>query len=138
MPAMSDDGFRVALEGIEARLAAGERTEGAVALAYVAAQLLALDKTELAAARRRALFVLAAGGDPHRALELDSPAVESLRRDLDAPGLRGDLTRTLRALGGGDRLPHVSSAAAEMLEDEDLALRLLAVALLAEELGDEG
>jgi len=34
--------------------------------------------------------VLAAGGDPHRELELESPAVDSLARGLDSPALRAD------------------------------------------------
>ena len=136
MPAMSDDGFRLALDGIEARLAAGATTEGTVSLAYVAAQLLALDEAELAAARRRALFVLAAGGDPHRELELDSPAVDSLARDLDSPALRRDLISTLAALADRERLPEITRTVAELVQDEALALRLLAAALLAEELSE--
>ena len=137
MPAMSDDGFRTALEGIEASLAAGARIEGMVSLAYVAAQLLALDEAELAAARRRALFVLAAGGDPHRELELDSPAVDSLARDLDTPELRRDLMSTLAALADRERLPETTRTVAELVQDELLALRLLAAALLAEELVED-
>jgi hypothetical protein len=137
MPGVSDDGFRAALDGIEARIAAGGRAEGAVALAYVAAQLLALDEGELAAARRRAVFVLAAGGDPHRSLELGAPAVESLSRDLDSPEMRADLRRTLAALADAERLPSASQVISDLLEDEELALRTLAAALLAEELADE-
>lgn len=136
MPGMSDDGFRLALDGIEALLTAGGTTEGTVSLAYVAAQLLALDEAELAAARRRALFVLAAGGDPHRELDPDSPAVASLARDLDSPELRADLARTLSALADPDR-PATSAAIDELVADDDLALRTLATALLAEELAEE-
>jgi len=138
MPAMSDDGFRAALEGIEANLAAGASVEGMVSLAYVAAQLLALDEGELAAARRRAVFVLASGGDPHRQLALDAPAVETLARDLDSPELRRDLSRTLHALADEEQLPHVAATVAGLLADEDLALRTLSAALLAEELADDG
>jgi len=133
---MSDGGFRLALDGIEAQLAAGEQTAGAAALAYVAAQLLSLDEAELAAARRRALFVLAAGGDPHRELELESPAVDSLARDLDSPDLRADLRRVLTALSDSSR-PESAAAIARLVDDEELALRTLAAALLAEELADE-
>lgn len=136
MPAMKDDGFRLALDGIEARLASGEQTAGLAALAYVAAQLLSLDEAELAAARRRALFVLAAGGDPHRELELESAAVASLARDLDSPEIRTDLIRILGALADYDR-PATTAAINELVADEDLALRTLATALLAEELADE-
>ena len=136
MPAMSDDGFRLALDGIETLLSAGGTTEGTVSLAYVAAQLLALDEAELTAARRRAMFVLAAGGDPHRELDPHSPAVASLARDLDSPELRADLVRTLGALADPGR-PATSAAIDELVADDDLALRTLATALLAEELADE-
>jgi hypothetical protein len=136
MPAMSDDGFRTALEGIEASLAADAKVEGMVSLAYVAAQLLALDEADLAAARRRALFVLAAGGDPHRELELDSPAVESLARDHDTPELRRHLLCTLAALDDPGR-PATSAAIHELVADDDRALSMLATALLAEELAQE-
>ena len=125
MPAMSDDGFRLALDGIETLLSAGGTTEGTVSLAYVAAQLLALDEAELTAARRRAMFVLAAGGDPHRELDPHSPAVASLARDLDSPALRADLVRTLGALAEPGR-PATSAAINELLTHEDLALRMLA------------
>ena len=135
MPAVSDEGFRAALDGIEARIAAGGRADGAVALAYVAAQLLALDEDELAAAKRRAVFVLAAGGDPHRELRVDAPAVDTLARDLDSPELRADLARTLTALADPRGLPNVAAVAHELAADEELALRTLACALLAEELG---
>lgn len=137
MPEVSDDGFRTALDGIDARIAAGGRADGAVALAYVAAQLLALDEDELAAARRRAVFVLAAGGDPHRSLDMRAPAVESLARDLDSPELRADLRRTLGALSDAERLPNVAGVVSDLLADDELALRTLAAALLAEELADE-
>jgi len=49
---MSDDAFRQALDGIEARIVAGGARDGALALAYLAAQLVAVDEVELAAARR--------------------------------------------------------------------------------------
>lgn len=137
MPVMSDAGFRIALEGIEASLADGATVEGMVSLAYVAAQLLALDEAELAAARRRALFVLAAGGDPHREVELGSPAVGSLARDLDSPELRRDLMSTLAALADRERLPKITRTVTELIQDEPLALRVLAAALLAEELVED-
>jgi hypothetical protein len=133
---MSDDGFKLALDGIEARIAAGGRADGRAALAYVAAQLLAVDEAELAAARRRALFVLAAGGDPHRELAAESPAVASLARDLDSPELRADLVRTLAALADPQR-PATAAAIAELVRDEEAALRTLATALLAEELAED-
>src|SRR5579875_2657937 len=49
-----------------------------VVLCWLVRDQVAIDEAELHAARRRAMFVLAAGGDPHRELELDSVAAERL------------------------------------------------------------
>ena len=109
------------------------------ALAFLAGQELALGDEELNAARRRAVFVLASGGDPHRELHPASRAVATLASDLDAPGRQGAFASALaglaeRAVG----LPAVASALAGLGADEELAWRWFAVALLAEELaGDE-
>ena len=108
-------------------------------LAFLAAQELELDEAELNAARRRALFVFAAGGDPHRSLEPGSRAVTTLAADLDAPALRAAFALALGSLAaaaGG--LPTVERALADLRGDDDLAWRWLAVALLAEELAGEG
>jgi len=61
---------RELLERLEA-----EGGDATAALAWVAVQGVDLDAEELAAARRRALLVLASGGDPRRDLEPDSRAV---------------------------------------------------------------
>jgi hypothetical protein len=105
-------------------------------LVYAVAPSVELDEHELSAARRRALLVHAAGGDLHRELTLDARAAEVLAGDLDAPGPRAELARGLEVLAaqaGG--LPVVMEALSRLLGDQDLAWRVLAVALLAEELG---
>ena len=59
--------------GLEAR--SGELL---VVLVWLVAADLGIDESDLNAARRRAMFVLAAGGDPHRELDHDSIAAERL------------------------------------------------------------
>jgi hypothetical protein len=84
---------------------------------------------------RRALLLLAAGGDPHRSLELDGRAVTALAADLDSPERR-------RALGAGlaalpvEGLPRVAAAVARLLGDPDLAWRAYAAGVLGAELAD--
>ena len=53
-------------------------------LAFVAGRQVELDAEELNGALRRAMLLLAAGGDPHRELALDSRAVVALADELDA------------------------------------------------------
>src|SRR5437763_17154655 len=104
-------------------------------LAYVAGQGVAIDEGELAPAIRRALFVHAAGGDPHRELTLDARAGETLAADLDTDERRADLGRGLAALRDeAARLPLVRDALGRLLADTALAWRAYAVALLAEEI----
>lgn len=106
-------------------------------VAYLAARELDIDEDAVRAARRRALLILAAGGDPHRELELDSRAVASVAADLDAPDLRRALSDTLdRLQSDADGLPRVAAALAALRQDGELAWRWVACALLAEELAD--
>jgi hypothetical protein len=95
-----------------------------------------IDEAELNAARRRAMFVLAAGGDPHRDLELDSVAAERLADELDSPDRRARLAAALDELPADD-LPTVTAATASLRVDADLAWRSFALSLLADELADE-
>ena len=133
---MADTGERALLERLE-HAAEAEEESLLAPLAFLAAQELDLDQQELAAARRRALLVLAAGGDPHRELEPDGRAVRTLADDLHDPELRARLRAALRALQVEARgLPHVGAAADTPASDEDLAWRWVACALLAEEVGD--
>ena len=124
-----------------------EQLEGAddagllAGLAFLAAQEVPIPDVELNAARRRALFVLAAGGDPHRALEPGGPAARALAADLDTPQRREDAVRALDGLAAqSEGLAGVTAALDRLRGDPDLAWRWLACALLAEELaeGDEG
>ena len=90
---------------------------------------------ELNAARRRAMFVLAAGGDPHRELDVDSVAAERLAAELDSPARRAALADALAALAAdATDLPTVAGALASLHADSNLAWRSLALALIADEL----
>jgi hypothetical protein len=107
------------------------------ALALLAGRDLAIEEAELNGARRRALLLLAAGGDPLRALDLDGRAVTALALELDAPARRRELQRSLLALEpAAGMLDHVGTALSELLADDGLAWRAYATALLAEELDD--
>jgi hypothetical protein len=124
--------LRSVLELVEHRVAAGER--GEVLLAFVAGGEVELPESELRSARRRAMLVLAAGGDPHRELEIDSRAVLVLARDLDSPERRQALREGLGALRPeADGLQHVSRLLDELEADADVAWRAFACSLLAEE-----
>jgi hypothetical protein len=82
--------------------------------------------------------VLAAGGDPHRDVHPDSPAVRTLASDLDDGERRSELTGALGSLAGeADGLDAVGGALAALLDDEELAWRWLACALLADDVADE-
>jgi hypothetical protein len=107
-------------------------------LAYVAGQDVELDIDELAGARRRAFLVLAAGGDPHRRLDLDDRAVTVLADDLDAPSRRTQLAHGLNELHVHTTgLPRFAAGLERLSGDADLAWRAYAAALLAEELAEE-
>lgn len=106
-------------------------------LAYVAAQELDLGEAELAGVRRRALLLLASGGDPRRELEPDGRAVATVAAELDSAARREALEAALRRLREEAKgLSGVSAALDRLLADGDLAWRWAACALLAEELAD--
>jgi hypothetical protein len=98
-----------------------------VVYAYLAGQAVPLPDDERKSAVRRALFVFAAGGDPHREPTLDDPAVLELARDLETPERRSALHEALTVLEGGEQLA----------SDPDLAWRAYACALLAEAIGED-
>ena len=109
-----------------------------VALVWLAAAQVELNEAELNAARRRALLVLAAGGDPHRELDLDSVAAERLAAELDTPERRSALATALDGLAAAaEGLPAVSGTLAALRAEPDLAWRSFALALLADELAGE-
>ena len=129
--------------GIRARLEELDRSgldphspELLVVLCWFAKDGVAVDESELNGARRRAMFVLAAGGDPHRDLGFDSVAAERLADELDTPERRAQLAAALDELPTDD-LPAVATAATSLRADAELAWRSFALSLLADELADE-
>jgi len=129
---------RPRLEELEASGLDSRSTELLVVLVWLVAGEVELDETELNAARRRALLVLAAGGDPHRELDLDSVAAERLAAELDAPERRTALAAALDRLAAvAEGLPVVCGSLDMLRGDPDLAWRSLALALFADALADE-
>jgi hypothetical protein len=113
----------------------GADTDLRPALALLAARDYEPEQERVNAALRRAMLLLAAGGDPHRELELDGRAATSLAAELDAPALRAALVRGLGALvPAAAAYPGVAAAVTELQADSELAVRAWACALLAEEL----
>ena len=99
-----------------------------VSVAWIAGRSVAIDQGELLGAVRRALLLLAAGGDPRREPELDGRAVTALAAELDRPERRAELAAALRGLRDG---------AEALLADPELAWRAFACAQLAEELASD-
>lgn len=123
------------LDELLKRVDTGDLGDPLPVLAYVAGQSVAIDEAELNGARRRALLLVAAGGDPHRELEIDDRAVKALATDLYTDELRAALARSIDALVLRVRdLPAAREAALFLAGDVDLAWRLFALGLLAEEL----
>jgi hypothetical protein len=109
-----------------------------VVLASVAGAGIGLDDEERDGAVRRALLLLAAGGDPNRGLDLDGRAVRALATDLDDPERRAILASSLADLASqAQGLAHVSEALHGLLDAPDIAWRAYACSLLARELGTE-
>ena len=126
------------LEQLDRSLAGGGESEALPALALLAGRDVELDEGEVNAARRRALLLLATGGDPRRGFDLDGRAVSALAADLDAPNRRLQLERNLAALRSeADPFPTVSAALDALLADPDLAWRALAAALIADDLEED-
>jgi hypothetical protein len=107
-------------------------------LAWLAGGEVSIPEDELHGALRRSMLLLAAGGDPHRALELDARAVASLAEELDSPERRAELAGGLAGLRAeSDGLPSVSFALDGLAGDGGLAWRAFAAGLIGEELADE-
>ena len=107
-------------------------------LCFFAGRDVGIDDAELNAAIRRAELLLAAGGDPHRALDPFGRAATALADDLDAPARRAGLRRGLEGLR--DEVAGLRSARESLellLGDDDLAWRAYATSLLAEALAEE-
>ncbi len=129
-------GIRARLEELEGSELDARSSELQVVLCWLVQREIPIDDGELNAARRRAMFVLAAGGDPHRDVGVDSIAAERLADELDIPERRAQLTRALEALPTDD-LPSVTAAVDALRADPELAWRSFALSLLADELADE-
>jgi hypothetical protein len=126
-----------ALDELLIRVDAGELGDPLPVLAYIAGQEVEIDDQDLNGARRRALLLVAAGGDPHRELDIDDRAVKSLAADLYTDERRRQLGRAIDALVLRVRERRAAREAALFLAaDVDLAWRLFSLALLAEELGE--
>jgi hypothetical protein len=113
--------------------------EQLAALTLIAGRDVEIDADERNAAIRRAELLLAAGGDPHRRLELHDRAVGTVAADLDAPLRRAQLEAGLRALGPElAGLPALSAALQLLLADDGLAWQAFALSVLADALGEDG
>ena len=129
-------GTRARLEELERAGLDSRSSELLVVLCWLVRADIAIDEAELNGARRRAMFVLAAGGDPHRDVGLDSVAAERLADELDTPERRAQLAAALDELPADD-LPAVTAAMELLRADPELAWRSFALSLLADELADE-
>lgn len=127
---------RSRLEALEAAGYEPRSGELLVALVWLVLSDLPIADDELNASRRRAMFILAAGGDPHRDLDLNTVAAERLAGELDSPERRQALDDALGALAV-EGLPAVQDGLSALQADAELAWRCLGLALLADELADE-
>lgn len=128
------------LLGLEGSLADDETGDelatALVVLASVAGQEVQIDEVEAHGASRRALLLLAAGGDPDRGLDLNGRAVTALAEEMRTVDRQLALERGLDELKAQAKgLPHVSEALAALRATPDVAWRAYACSLLAEELG---
>lgn len=129
-------GTRARLEELEGSELDPRSSELQVVLCWLVQDEIPIDGDQLNTARRRAMFVLAAGGDPHRDVGLDSIAAERLADELDTPERRAQLTNALDELPA-EGLPAVAAAVDSLRTDPELAWRSFALSLLADELADE-
>jgi hypothetical protein len=126
--------LRAWLEQVEAT---AEGDDALALLAWLAGRELAIPEEELTGALRRGVLLLAAGGDPHRALVLDGRAVVAVADDLDSPERREALDGGLAVLRSeAEGLPTVAAALERLRHDRPLAWRSYAAGLLGEELAE--
>ncbi len=128
------------LQDLESSLAEDESGDelatALVVLASVAGQGVPLGEDEAHGASRRALLLLAAGGDPDRGLDLNGRAVSALADEVRTVDRQLALERGLDELKAQAKgLPHVSEALTALRATPDVAWRAYACSLLAEELG---
>ena len=104
-------------------------------LVLLAGRAVSLPESELRGAIRRAMLLLAAGGDPRREIEPDGRPATALAAELERPDRRRELTARLEELlEQADGLSRVQRALARLIEDSERAWLLLACVLIAEEL----
>ena len=130
----------VALAALSALVAAGAltRIDQFAVVAYLAGRRVELPAGECNEARRRALLLLAAGGDLRRELGVDDRAVKALALDLRSEARIRRLAGGLDELARSARdLPTAREAVLFLVRDLELAWRLYALGLLAEELAGE-
>ena len=126
---------RPILQYLEPTLAAADADERAAVVALLALETIKFDPDEVAAAVRRALLVVASGGDLRREVTLDDPAVARLGDDLDSPERRAELDAALRRLqAAAAGLPAASETLETLGSDPVRAWQAVAAALLADEL----
>jgi hypothetical protein len=128
------------LRDLESSLAEDDGTESLavalVVLASIAGSDVPIDQDATRAAARRALFLLAAGGDPERGLDLDGRAVTALAEELRTVDRQLALERGLTELRlRAQGLPHASEVLHALMHAPEVAWRAYAAGLLAEELG---
>jgi hypothetical protein len=85
---------------------------------------------------RRAVLLLAAGGDPRRGLDLEGRAVTALAADLDDPGRRAALAAGLAVLAEDAAGLPAAAAVARLAADPELAWRAYAAGVLADSLDE--
>ena len=121
------------LDHLEPALREATPDAAAAMVALVAIERVRFDVDELAGAVRRALLVLASGGDLRRELSLGDRAVTGLAADIDDPDRRTELEAAFRELRARtDELPAAAAALDALLDDQDRAWRALATAVLAD------
>ncbi len=119
------------------RVEAGELGDAPTIVAYIAGRDVEIPERDVNEARRRSMLLLAAGGDPHRELGVDDRAVKALAVELYTDERRAELGSGLDELALLARdLPRTKDAVLLLAADLDLAWRLYALGLLAEELGE--
>jgi hypothetical protein len=128
--------MRTRLEELERSGPDPRSSELLVIICWLVREHVSIDEAEMKGARRRAMFVLAAGGDPQRDLDLDSVAAERLADELDTSERRAQLAAALDELPA-DGLPAVAAATESLRADPELAWRSFALSLIADELADE-
>ena len=135
---MDDSPERTFLMQLEERLNEGDQIDVEVSLVLLAGRSVDIDETELKGARRRAVELLAAGGDPRRDLDPEGRAVTALAADLDTSERRAALESGLASLRPTvDGLTHVWARLERLTQDDALAWRWYSCTLLGEVLVED-